>query len=385
MPIVLLLGVGPAQADLAELLKHRRYVVHGVGTSAHATGYSKVDEFHGLDIANCEAVLDLARILKPTMVVSTGSDLGAATAAAVSEALSLPSLVPFSTCQRMINKGALRRQLKEAGLHPFPFCVVQPDEVPVAWDHFPAILKPVDAQGQRGVMCAANREELEEAFPAAQAQSRSSTVLVEPWCPGPEINIHLFLAGGNVLHSFVSDRNPFPGSPAGVPASHQFPSHLDDRLQRRAIQHVQNVAAFCGCMEGPVYAQLKFWNQSPFLIEISPRLDGCHLWRLIHATCGINLLECFLNRLEEKPAPVHPVHRSASSPKAIWFYYPQPGGSLAPADIPAHVDWSCRYSEPVAPTGMSAGLWTKTAVALGPVSMIPDSATNDAAPKANLS
>jgi hypothetical protein len=46
-----------------------------------------------------------------------------------------------------------------------------------------------------------------------------------------------------------------------------------------------------------VYFQLKLTSAGPKIIEITPRLDGCHMWRLIEMVGGVNLLDASVRLL----------------------------------------------------------------------------------------
>lgn len=52
-----------------------------------------------------------------------------------------------------------------------------------------------------------------------------------------------------------------------------------------------------GLTEGPVYFQIMVRETQPYLIEVTPRLDGCHMWRLIREACGVDLLDMTMNHL----------------------------------------------------------------------------------------
>ena len=53
-------------------------------------------------------------------------------------------------------------------------------------------------------------------------------------------------------------------------------------------------------IDGPAYYQIKLRNGTdPVLLEVTPRLDGCHMWNLIRHYCGADLLDaCFRHLLE---------------------------------------------------------------------------------------
>ena len=54
---------------------------------------------------------------------------------------------------------------------------------------------------------------------------------------------------------------------------------------------VRDVAMTLGITNGPLYIQAKIENGQPYVIEVTPRLDGCHMWRFIKTYCGVDLLK----------------------------------------------------------------------------------------------
>jgi hypothetical protein len=60
---------------------------------------------------------------------------------------------------------------------------------------------------------------------------------------------------------------------------------------------VQDTLSKLEIRNGPSYFQIKLENGLPYLIEVTPRLDGCHMWRLLKAFYSIDLLDITLQHL----------------------------------------------------------------------------------------
>lgn len=52
-----------------------------------------------------------------------------------------------------------------------------------------------------------------------------------------------------------------------------------------------------GNKNGPVYAQMKLEEGMPYIIEITPRLDGCHMWNLLSYYNEVNLMKLTFEHL----------------------------------------------------------------------------------------
>lgn len=52
-----------------------------------------------------------------------------------------------------------------------------------------------------------------------------------------------------------------------------------------------------GILNGPVYFQMKVTGNQPYIIEMTPRLDGCHMWNILERATGINMMRLVFKHL----------------------------------------------------------------------------------------
>ena len=141
--------------------------------------------------------------------------------------------------------------------------------------------------------------------------------------------MNAYLHKGEILFSFLSDREIWPGYPGGIIHRHHFPSVYEgSEIHRKILHLVQEVVRAVGLTDGPVYFQIMIQEDTPYLIEVTPRLDGCHLWRLIREATGIDLLDMTMNHLLYKD----PFHRKTYSLR---------DGGLSDAPI-YHLEFYCQ-------------------------------------------
>ena len=109
------------------------------------------------------------------------------------------------------------------------------------------------------------------------------------------------MVDGEVHFLLISDRKVWDEYPGGIIHEHILPSKYEKKsgIAERIVALVTNVLKAIGLKNGPAYFQIKISNDGhPYLIEVTPRLDGCHMWRLIYCSTGINLLKATLDLLE---------------------------------------------------------------------------------------
>lgn len=296
---VLILGVGSAQLDAILRCKEHDHEVFALGYRKEGQGLPYADHFEVIDIADKLKVLEYARAHEVDLVFSIGSDIAMPTIGFVSERLGTPFFVSEDTAQLCHNKGLLREFLGAHNISPLDFSVAGSLQELAKWDNFPAVIKPVDSQGQRGVFKVRYPSNLPEIFLSSLSCSRSRRVIVERFIEGCEISVNAFVRNGSVVYSFISDRITVKGLPGGIAKAHIIPSNLDKVLLLKAKSLAQKAITAIGIQNGPVYAQMKCTPKGEiFIIELAPRLDGCHIWRLIKLKYGVDLLELSLQVLE---------------------------------------------------------------------------------------
>jgi hypothetical protein len=293
----LVLGVGNAQIDLIKYLRVLGSVeIHACSYKAHGKGPNLVDFFEIINIADKQAVLDYVLKRDIDFVYSVGSDIAMPTACWVAEQARLPNYVSYQTAELCNNKHQLRQALGDHVLNlKFTFAD-SPDEL--KWHSFPAMIKPVDSQGQRGVYKVHSLDELLEAFPKAISHSRSGKVIVEEYADGPEYSINMFISGGKIVFAQYSDREVWPELPGGIIHKHHLPcSVVDLEKQSMVISDLETLLPSIGLNDGPAYLQMKATNSGAKLIEVTPRLDGCHMWKAIFYFTGVDLLHSVVDGL----------------------------------------------------------------------------------------
>lgn len=286
----LILGTLVGQAEAMGWLKKDGWDVFACGHRREGPGVDIADAFYLTDILDVDAVCSLAEDLEVDLVYSVGSDIAMPTVARVSERLGLPSFHDVEATEILHRKERLRKFLASHELSPVGYATIRSTADLGSFDAFPAVLKPTDSQGQRGIAVVGSRGEAEAALPEALRASPTGTAIVEEWLEGPEISIHVIVVDGKIRFYLPSDRLSWSGPILGVARAHHLPARLLREEQAGPVRRlVEDFVEALGVSTGPLYFQLKLTELGPRIIEVASRLDGCHLWRLIevHTACDI--------------------------------------------------------------------------------------------------
>ena len=214
----------------------------------------------------------------------------------VSADLGLPHFISYEAAETCHAKHKLRNALGPDFEGNVKYIVCSTLEEALTYDIFPGMMKPVDSQGQRGCFRVDSAEDIREHFAASLDYSIEGKVIIEEFITGKEISVNAYRQGGVTRLAVVSDRVCFDEYPGGLVKKHRIPSkYADDAQQAAAIDLVERISDRVGLTDGPVYCQIKLGSDGkPYVLEIAPRLDGCHMWNLIKHCCGADLLDaCF--------------------------------------------------------------------------------------------
>lgn len=293
---VLILGAGNAQIDAIELCKSKGFFVAGCSYTNTDKGIPLLDDFRQVDIKDVSAVANYANDIKADIIYSVGSDLAIPTAVKASEMLGLPRFFSYESAMLCHSKHLMRETLGHDFIGNVEFIVCETIEEALAYSKYPGMMKPVDSQGQRGCYRVDNERDIKDYFSKSIDYSVSGKVIIESYIDGPEISVNSYRENGKAIFALTSDREVYDEYPGGLVKKHRVPSlFADENQQREAESIVDNAADKLGITDGPCYCQMKIGSDGkPYIIEIAPRLDGCHMWNLIKHATGVNLIEmCF--------------------------------------------------------------------------------------------
>lgn len=304
MKKVMILGAGNAQIDAIRLCRDKGYEVYGCSYTTVDHGIPYLDHFIQLDIKDRDGICAYARQEGIDAIYSVGSDLAMPSVMEVSERLGLPHFISSATSATCQSKYKMRQALGQDFRGNIPFSVCSSLEEALRYTAFPAMMKPVDSQGQRGCYRVDSPADIQAHFAQSLGFSVEGKVILEQFVDGPEISVNAYLADGELRFAIVSDRIVFDDLPGGIIKEHLIPSRVTTPAIRQAtVEVVREAMERLDIANGPVYVQLKLDGDRPVILEVTPRLDGCHMWNLINHYCHVNLLEAAFSHLLEGVVP----------------------------------------------------------------------------------
>ena len=326
---ILILGAGNAQIDAIEYCKARGFEVTGCSYTNTDHGIPLLDHFKQVNICDIDGVADLARQSQADAIYSVGSDLAMPTVMRVSEMLHLPHFISSHTADLCHSKHLLREALGDDFDGNAAFITCSTLEEALAFDAFPGMMKPVDSQGQRGCFRVDSPSDIRDHFAASYSYSISGKVIIESFVDGPEVSVNAYFQDGKLKFGLVSDRITFDEFPGGIIKKHVLPSKFaDDAAKEACVDLTRRIAEKTGIHDGPCYCQIKIDHGHPVILEVAPRLDGCHMWRLIRHYCGADLLAASFEHLLFGKSVLDETYVFPEEPCVLEFLSERTGGRV---------------------------------------------------------
>jgi biotin carboxylase len=328
MSTVLFVGAGRHQRRALRRVKELGATVVAVDRNPDAPGLAHADASEIVDFGDVGAVAEVGRRHAVDGVMTFAADRAVPVVAGVAEALGLPG-IGTETAHLMTNKIAMRRRLADAGVPQPRFAALRHiHDVPAAVDAvgFPAVLKPADSAGQRGLFLVASVDDIERHLHAALAQSTDEEAILESYHPGLEVNGLLVARGGEVTVVTLSDRRRPAGVGFGVAVAHIYPSTLFGDALAEVERVGRSTIHALGLRDGIAYPQV-IWGDDGVarLIEVAARIPAGQMDSVARYGVGVDLIEIALCQALGEPVPDELVTPRVQQPLAISFLTAEPG------------------------------------------------------------
>lgn len=290
MKKVLILGTNAGQADIIRYLKSQEWEVHACGYRKEGPGCDLADCFHLVNTVDVDAVTSLAKEINVDLVYSVSSDSAIKSVTIVSERLNLPHYLNSEIIDLFDKKESLRKFLNDNDISKVSFTTMTEESSFSSWNTFPCVVKPSDSQGQRGVVLIRDKKDFEDAVLNAIKWSNTKTAIIEEYLEGVEFSSHVFVQNSKIILNELTERYVHGVKYFGLPKGHGIPlRNVSDECAVQAKMMIEKLVKTLNLTDALLYVQMVATTNGPRIIEIAPRLDGCHIWRLLKIARGYDL------------------------------------------------------------------------------------------------
>jgi biotin carboxylase len=326
MARLLFLGASISQLPAIRYAKLVGHEVVACDGDPRAVGFPSCDVAEAIDFSDVERVTAVGRRERVDGVLAICTDRAVVPAALVAERLGLPG-VDVDVAHAMTHKPTMRRVLAAAGLRQPAYRVVTGESArsDLAAVPLPAVLKPADSGGQRGLFQIDRASDLAARLPETLAASRGGEALLEEYVDGSELNTLFVVRAGEPVLLTVSDRLRPSGPGFGVGWIHRYPSELP----ASAVAEVVDVAAAAiralGLRDGIAFPQVISSTRGAYVVEVAARIAAGQMADLVRYGTGIELFEIAIAQAIGQPVVDSLVSPRFHQPVAIRFLTASPG------------------------------------------------------------
>jgi biotin carboxylase len=190
---------------------------------------------------------------------------------------------------------------------------------------FPAVLKPADSGGQRGIFRLESIDDLEAHLHVALTESAEGEVVIERFHEGLELNGIVIVRDGEPAVVTLSDRLRPPGVGFGVGWIHVYPATIYGDELEEAARVAAHASKALGLRDGIAFPQLLVTDEGVLVIEVAARIPGGQMADLVRHAVGVDLVEVALRQALGEPVSDEVGLPHFQQPLAIRFLTAEPG------------------------------------------------------------
>jgi biotin carboxylase len=367
---LLFLGASVSQLPAIRYARESGHRVIAVDGDHDAVGFAIADECINVDFTDVENVVAAVKELRVEGVLAVSSDRAVLPAAEIAHALGLPG-IGAEVARAMTDKTVMRARLEAAGVPQPRHAVLTRDSDARAVAEtipLPAVLKPADSGGQRGLFMIEEPADVEHQLEQTLSFSPNGQAMLEEYVDGVELNGIIVVRAGEPVLVTLSDRLRPPGIGFGVGWIHQYPSSLDQSVLDRARDVAFDAVRVLGLRDGIAFPQLIAAGADVRLVEIAARIAAGQMADLVRFGTGIELFDIAIAQALGRTVSDELVTPLRQRPIAIRFLTASPG--VLPLGTVSAIDGLDDVRS--APGVLSAGLYFGAGATITPVQVDAD-------------
>lgn len=273
----MILGAGTYQVDLIKKCKelgHEAIVV----SPGNYPGMKYADKVIDVNILDAEAVYQSAKEEHVDGIISDQTDMAVFSIAYACEKLGLPGNSP-EVASLFIDKYNMRKKCEELGLPTIKSELVSDLDGAIAAFNMlgaPAIIKPVDSAGSKGVTRIDSLDDLKMHFREAAEYSGTGDVIIEQFIIGPEFEVDAIAVNGEIKTLMYGDLNEFKIPNVFASMTRLYPSVADKGTVDKLLDYDNKVLNGFGLKQGLTHGEYIMDERTGeiYLIETALRGGG---------------------------------------------------------------------------------------------------------------
>ena len=269
-----IIGASYLQLPLIKKAKEMGFCTHAFAWAANDVGEREADFFYPISITEKDEILQKCKEIGISGICSISSDLAVITVNYVANELGLPCNSMESTI-KSTNKHQMRLAFEKNG-DPSPKSILVNSDTDLSGIDisYPAIVKPTDRSGSRGIYKIYSNEELNSAVKYSIQQSLEKKALIEEYVEGKEFSVEYISYHGK--HTFLAVTEKYTtGAPHFIETGHREPAPISKEVEKQIRDVVEHALDTLMIMNGASHSEVKVDDKGVIkIIEIGARMGG---------------------------------------------------------------------------------------------------------------
>ena len=271
---IAIIGASYLQLPLIERAKELGYTTHVFAWKANDVGEKAADFFYPISIVEKEKILEKCKQIGICGICSIASDVAVVTVNYVAEKLGLPGNSIAST-GKCTNKHLMRKAFEKNGdPSPKSYLIDEDSDINSLNIIYPAIVKPTDRSGSRGIFKVYSAEEATLVLHNAIQESFEKKALIEEFVGGREYSVEYISFKGK--HHFLALTQKYTtGAPHFIEKEHMEPAQIKREILHKIKKTVSHALDTLDIKNGASHSEIKINDSGEIkIIEIGARMGG---------------------------------------------------------------------------------------------------------------
>jgi len=333
MKTLFILGAGVEQVYAIDLAKKKGIRTVVVDKNPKAPGAALADEFYPVSTRDIPAVLEFLKTYDKKIdgVMTIASDIPHVVSAAA-EFLNVPH-IPLENAKVCVEKFRMKEVLQKNGVRVPEFASIASLEDLKAFISkvgYPAVIKPVDNSGARGVLCLTEGVDLQWAFDYAKQFSFSGDLEAEKFIDGPQVSTEGIMHNDIFYCTGFADRNYSRleiTAPYMVEDGGDLPTVLPDADKKKVEIEFEKAVRALGINWGPAKGDMVLGlDGNAYVIEIAARLSGGNFcYDKVPWSTGVDIVDVLIDMSVGNEVDAHRLLPTKNLASCQRYFFPKPG------------------------------------------------------------
>lgn len=268
MKKILLLGGSHRDIPLIKAAQELGYFVITLGDRDYYLGHRYSDAYYKTDFNNLQAVKEIIKKENIDFLLPGCGEESYLKTVELSQVLGIGNFDTLQTAQLVHNKWAFKT-----------FCLANDISTPKGFYYkgpkdleniaFPAVVKPTNLSGGRGVEVVYNRHELTEALD--KANKVSDEIFIEKFIDGELIAYSVFIKEQKIAYGFTGKDDTYLNK---YLISSAYPVGINPAALSRLKKDIEKLARLLSLVDGMFHLQVIIQDETPYLIDVTRRIPG---------------------------------------------------------------------------------------------------------------